>query len=259
MELAFVVSGALTGVVVGMTGVGGGAIMTPVLIFLLGVSPATAIGTDLIFATITKLVALKVHGTRGTVDWQIVRRLAWGSLPAALMTVLAMALFSVHKGDTGFIMPALGLAIVLTSAAMLLRTQLHAVGRRLRIGTPEAFKAWQPPLTVGAGMVLGTMVALTSIGAGALGTVMLVYLYPLRLTPAKLVGTDIAHAIPLALVAGMGHLFIGNVDFGLLGWLLLGSLPGVWIGSHLSARAPDTLLRNAIAVVLLIVGLRILL
>jgi uncharacterized protein len=259
MEIAFIVCGSLTGLIVGITGVGGGAIMTPALIFLFGVPPATAVGTDLIFATVTKLVAFKVHRERGTVDWQVVRQLAWGSLPAALVTVVAMAWFSVERSRDDMLMLALGVAIVLTSVAMLLKTQLHAIGRRLRVATPQTFKAWQPPLTVAVGVLLGAMVALTSIGAGALGTVMLVYLYPLRLTPARLVGTDIAHAIPLALVAGLGHLFIGNVDYSLLGWLLLGSLPGVWIGSHLSTRAPDTLLRNAIAIVLLIVGLRIVL
>lgn len=258
MELAAVIAGFLTGLIVGMTGVGGGAIMTPVLILLLGVAPATAVGTDLLFATITKLVALKVHGSRGTVDWQVVRRLAWGSLPAAGVTLAVMAWFALHDGVGEVIMPALGVALVVTSVAMLLKQRLHAMGRRLRVGDPEAFKRVQPSATVVAGVVLGVMVTLTSIGAGALGTVMLVYLYPLRLTPARLVGTDIAHAIPLALVAGLGHLFLGNIDFGLLGWLLLGSLPGVWIGSQFSTRAPEGLVRNAIGVMLLLIGVRIL-
>jgi uncharacterized protein len=258
MELAAILAGFLTGLIVGMTGVGGGAIMTPVLILLLGVAPATAVGTDLLFATITKLVALKVHGSRGTVDWQVVRRLAWGSLPAAGVTLLVMWYFAVHDGVANMIMPALGVALVLTSVAMLLKNQLHAVGRKFRVGTPETFKRMQPSATVAAGIVLGVMVTLTSIGAGALGTVMLVYLYPLRLTPARLVGTDIAHAIPLAFVAGLGHLFLGNIDFGLLGWLLLGSLPGVWIGSQFSTRAPDALVLNVIGIMLLIIGIRIL-
>lgn len=258
MELAAVVSGFLTGVIVGMTGVGGGAIMTPVLILLLGVAPHTAVGTDLVFATITKLVAVRVHQSRGTIDWQVVRRLAAGSLPAAVTVLLLMYGLSLSRGAGNVILPALGAALVLTSLAMIFRGTLHGVGKKLRSSIPQSFKRAQPGMTVLAGIVLGAMVALTSIGAGALGATMLVYLYPYRLTPAKLVGTDLAHAIPLALVAGLGHLALGNVDFGLLGWLLLGSLPGVWIGAHAGLRAPDGLVRNAIAIVLLVVGVRIL-
>lgn len=259
MEIAATFSGLLTGFVVGMTGVGGGAIMTPILILLLGVAPQTAVGTDLLFATITKLVAVKIHGARGTVDWQVVRRLAWGSLPAALIVLAALHFSSLRDG--GFVqlmVPAIGVALVLTALGMLFKSPLHAAGRHLRIGKPADFKRWQPALTVVAGVAIGALVTLTSIGAGALGTVMLVYLYPLRLTPAKLVGTDLAHAVPVALIAGLGHLALGNVDFGLLGWLLAGSLPGVWLGAHLGTRAPDRVVRGAIALVLLLVGARIL-
>jgi uncharacterized membrane protein YfcA len=131
---------------------------------------------------------------------------------------------------------------------------LHEFGRTLRTGSPVGFKHWQPTLTVVAGVVVGCLVALTSVGAGALGTVALIYLYPYRLTPAKLVGTDLAHAIPLALVAGAGHLMLGNVDFGLLANLLLGSIPGIVLGSLLSTRAPEAIIRNAIAFVLLLVA-----
>lgn len=258
MEFAAIIAGFFTGLIVGMTGVGGGAIMTPILILLLGIAPSTAVGTDLLFATITKLVAVKVHGSRGTIDWQVVRRMAVGSIPAACLTLLLMHQLSVSREAGKVIMPALGTALVVTAVAMMFRTTLHGVGKRWRVGTPAAFKRVQPGLTVAAGVVLGVMVTMTSIGAGALGTVMLVYLYPLRLTPSRLVGTDLAHAIPVALIAGLGHLALGNVDFGLLGWLLLGSLPGVWVGTHLSTKAPDTIVRNALAVILLIVGARIL-
>jgi hypothetical protein len=259
MEFAATFSGLLTGFVVGMTGVGGGAIMTPILILLLGIAPQTAVGTDLLFATITKLVAVKIHGSHGTVDWQVVRRLAWGSIPAALVVLVALRFALPHEGvSVQLIVPAIGVALVLTALGMLFRPALHAVGRRLRIGNPTDFKRWQPALTVIAGALIGALVTLTSIGAGAIGTVLLVYLYPLRLTPAKLVGTDLAHAVPVALIAGLGHLALGNVDFGLLGWLLAGSLPGVWLGAQLGTRAPDRLVRSAIALVLLLVGARIL-
>jgi hypothetical protein len=204
------------------------------------------------------MLAVKVHGAQGTIDWQIVRRLAWGSVPAACGTLLLMHQFALQKGIGSIIMPALGVALVLTAVAMLLKRRLHEFGHRWRTNTPDVFKRLQPGLTVAAGAVLGVLVTLTSIGAGALGTVMLVYLYPLRLTPAKLVGTDLAHAIPVAFIAGLGHLALGNINFGLLGWLLLGSLPGVWIGSHISTKAPDGVIRGAIAVILLLVGVRIL-
>lgn len=258
MEYSAIISGALTGVIVGMTGVGGGAIMTPLLILLMGVAPHTAIGTDLLFATITKMVAVHVHQSQGTIDWQVVRRLAWGSLPAAVVTLLAMHIFDAGKGSTDFLLSAVGVALVLTSVAMLFRKPLHAFARQRRIEAPVQFKRLQPALTVASGIVLGVLVTLTSIGAGALGAVLLVYLYPLRLTPAKLVGTDLAHAIPVALVAGLGHLALGNVDFVLLGWLLAGSLPGVWLGSRLSMKVPQQLIRGAIAFILLVVGVRIL-
>ena len=258
MDLAAVFAGFLTGAIVGMTGVGGGAIMTPILILLLGVAPQTAVGTDLLFATITKLVAVSVHRSRGTIDWQIVRRLALGSIPAACLTLLLMFRFSAIRDAGSVIMPALGIALVITSVAMIFRKTLHGFAKHWRISTPTSFKRVQPVLTVLAGVLLGVMITVTSIGAGALGAVMLVYLYPLRLTPAKLVGTDLAHAIPVALVAGLGHLALGNVNFGLLGWLLIGSLPGVWIGARASLAAPESVVRYGIAVILLIVGIRIL-
>ena len=257
-EIAAVASGFLTGIIVGVTGVGGGSLMTPILIFLLGIAPQTAVGTDLLFATLTKLVAVKVHGSRGTIDWQVVRRLAWGSIPAACVMLLVMRQISLRTSDADFIMPALGVALVLTGFALLFKRQLHEIGRKLRSTTPDAFKRLQPGFTVLAGVIVGAMVTMTSVGAGALGTVMLVYLYPLRLTPAKVVGTDLAHAIPVALIAGLGHVALGNINFALLIWLLIGSLPGVWIGSLMSAKVPDSIVRNAISVTLLMVGLRIL-
>ncbi|MBI2206342.1 MAG: sulfite exporter TauE/SafE family protein [Candidatus Rokubacteria bacterium] len=258
MEAAAVLAGLLTGIVVGMTGIGGGALMTPILVFLIGVAPATAVGTDLLFATLTKVVAVGFHRSRGTIDWPIVRRLARGSVPTAAAMVFLLHYLSGQQRAAGVIMPALGIALTLTALAMIGKRPLHALGRRWRTRAAPAFKSLQPRLTVAAGVAIGAVVTLTSIGAGALGTVMLVYLYPFRLTPARLVATDLAHAIPVALVAGLGHLAVGNVDFPLLGALLLGSLPGVWIGSHLSLRAPEPALRTAIAAILLIVGAKIL-
>lgn len=252
------VAGALVGGVVGLTGVGGGALMTPILMLVFGVAPHTAIGTDLLFAAGTKVVGTAVHHGAGTVDWRIVRRLACGSLPAAIGTLLWMQHSGAGRIGSGTLISAVAVALLITAAGMLFKERLHEFGRHLRIDVPQRFKAVQPGLTVLTGAVLGVLVTLTSIGAGALGTVALVYLYPLRLTPRKLVGTDLAHAIPLALVAGLGHLLLGNVDFALLGNLLLGSVPGVVIGATLGSRLPQKAVQHAIAVVLGVVAVKML-
>ncbi len=259
MELLNPVAGFLVGVLVGFTGVGGGALMTPLLVFVFGIAPQTAIGTDLLFAAITKGFGGWVHGTRGSIDWLVLRRLCLGSLPAALMTLLLIRYFPPDKGLKALLLPALGVALAVTSVAMLFQPQLHRLGQKLRTTAPDRFKGAQPGLTVAAGVVLGFLVTLTSVGAGALGVVMLVYLYPYRLTPPKLVGTDIAHAIPLTLVGGLGHMSLGNVDFGLLGSLLLGSIPGIILGSRLSIKVNSVYVRNAIAVMLALVGGKLLL
>jgi uncharacterized protein len=259
MDLLNALAGFVVGILVGFTGVGGGALMTPLLVFLLGVAPQTAIGTDLLFASITKSVGGWVHGTRGSIDWLVLRRLCLGSLPTAAATLMLIRYFPPEKGLQALLLPALGVALALTSLAMLFQPRLHKLGQKLRNASPVEFKGAQPGLTVLAGALLGFLVTLTSVGAGALGVVMLVYLYPYRLTPSKLVGTDIAHAIPLTLVAGVGHWSLGNVDFALLGTLLVGSIPGIILGSRLSVRANHKYVRNAIAVMLAIVGGKLLL
>ena len=258
IDAATSAAGFGVGVVVGLTGIGGGALMTPLLVLVFGVAPHTAVGTDLVFACITKLFGVFAHGRRGTVDWLVVRRLAAGSLPAALLAMLWLALAESSQRRAGVIMPVLGAALLLTAGGLLLRRHLHEVGKRLRTVSPAQFKRVQPALTVVAGFVVGALVALTSVGAGALGTVALVYLYPYRLSPAKLVGTDLAHAIPLTLIAGAGHLALGNIEFGLLGSLLLGSIPGILLGSMFSARAPEAIVRYAMAIVLVVVAVRLL-
>ena len=259
MDLLNPVAGFLVGTLVGFTGVGGGALMTPLLVFFFGVAPQTAIGTDLLFAAITKGFGSWVHGARGSIDWLVLRRLAMGSLPAALLTLVALHYFPQDKSVQALLLPALGVALALTSLAMLFQPKLHRLGQRLRTSSPTSFKGAQPGLTVVAGALLGFLVTLTSVGAGALGVVMLVYLYPYRLTPAKLVGTDIAHAVPLTVVAGLGHWGLGNVDFGLLGALLVGSIPGIILGSRLSIKVNSVYVRNAIAVMLAVVGGKLLL
>lgn len=252
------VAGLFVGGIVGLTGVGGGALMTPILVLLFGTPVQTAVGTDLLYASITKMFGTAVHQKHGTVDWQVVRRLALGSLPAAALTLLWMNSGGVHRISSGGIILGVGIALAVTALGMLFKEQLHALGTRLRIGNREGFKRTQPALTVLAGALLGLLVTLTSIGAGALGTVLLVYLYPLRLDANKLVGTDLAHAIPLALIAGLGHLSLGNVDYQLMLNLLMGSIPGVLLGSLASTRAPIKVIRTCIAMVLLVVSYKML-
>lgn len=250
MDWMYTLSGFGVGLVVGLTGVGGGALMTPLLVLLFGVNPAVAIGTDLWFAAITKLFGMGMHHHKGTVDWAVFRRLCYGSLPASVATTLYMSFAEVSRIRDGVMLSALGGVLAITAVAMLFKERLHAFGRSQRVEFPQSFKKAQPALTVLAGALLGILVTLTSIGAGALGATLLLYLYPLRLTANKLVGTDIAHAIPLAVVAGSGHLLAGNVNGGLLGLLLLGSIPGVLLGSALGAHMKDGWLRSAVACIL---------
>ena len=242
------------GLLVGLTGVGGGALMTPLLVLVFGVAPAAAVGTDLWFAAITKMAGGTLHHSRGNVDWLVLRRLCLGSLPAATATLVWLRFGGGGRLESALILHALGAMILVTAAAMLFRRQAHALGRALRINAAERFKGAQPALTVLAGAILGVLVTLTSVGAGALGAVMLTYLYPFRLTPRRLVATDLVHAIPLTLVAGSGHLLMGHVDGELLWRMLVGSIPGVLIGAHFSDRAPEHVIRPAIAIVLAAVG-----
>jgi uncharacterized membrane protein YfcA len=250
------IAGFLTGLVVGLTGVGGGALMTPILLLVFGVAPVTAVGTDLWFAALTKLVATRVHHSAGLIDWGVVKLLWMGSLPAAALTVSAMKMGWVTTSFDLLRMAVAG-AVLITALGLLLQPWLQRLGRGRRRGNELTFKRLQSPLTVAAGAGLGVVVTLTSVGAGALGVVILTYLYPFRLTPARLIASDIVHAIPLALFAGIGHLFVGHVDFELLGWLLLGSVPGVLIGAHLSARLPARLLRIALASILSAVAVKL--
>ena len=247
-------AGFIVGLLVGFTGVGGGAIMTPLLVLLFGVSPQTAVGTDLLYATVTKLVGSSVHGALGAVNWYVLRRLWLGSLPTAVLTLTLMQDSHVGVDLSKAILPVLGGVLLLTGFIMLASQRLLLLLNQSSF--PERLKPFQSAATVLAGCILGFLVTLTSVGAGAIGAVLLVYLYPRRLRGQKLVGTDIVHAIPLTLVAGLGHARLGHVDFGLLLWLLLGSIPGIVVGSFLSHRVGTHVVRNAIAVMLVLIGTR---
>ncbi|NBX36585.1 MAG: sulfite exporter TauE/SafE family protein [Planctomycetes bacterium] len=250
MDAGFIIAGAVTGLVVGLTGVGGGALMTPILLIVFGISPVTAVATDLWFAAITKIAAVFVHRRGGNVDWQIVRRLWAGSLPVSLATVVSVTA-GMRIGKLDWLTTAIGILVAVAAIGLLFAPTLRESARISRIADPARFKARQPALTVAAGGLLGLLVSLTSVGAGALGSVMLVALYPLRMTPHKLVATDIAHAIPLAIFAGTGYLIAGQVDWSMLLALLIGSVPAVLVGSVAAQRFSATWLRIALALVLL--------
>jgi uncharacterized protein len=255
LNLLYSASGFFVGLLVGLTGVGGGALMTPLLVLLFGIHPATAVGTDLLYASITKSAGTVVHGLSNTVDWRITRRLAFGSVPATALTLTLLAYFSQRTGEgaSGLITTVLGFALILTAIALLFRRRiLDFFAKRVGEFEPGQTKA----LTIALGAVLGVLVSLSSVGAGAIGVTVLLILYP-RLPVARIVGSDIAHAVPLTLVAGVGHWFLGSVDWALLGSLLVGSLPGITIGSYVGARIPDRVLRPILASTLAVVGGRL--
>jgi len=257
MDVFFIISGFGVGVLVGLTGVGGGALMTPLLIFGFGIAPAIAVGTDLMFAAITKANGVWVHARQSSVDWRIVRWLLLGSLPSALLTLLALRQVDLNTGAAQDLMTTtLGLALIVSAGALILRRRL-AQGDGAGLAHDETGRKTQIA-TVLTGAVLGALVTLTSVGAGALGAAVLFWLYP-RMKAVRVVGTDLAHAVPLATVAGLGHWQLGTVDWVLLGSLLIGSLPGIYLGSRLSARVPEVWLRSVLASLLLVIGVRLVL
>lgn len=253
MSIAYTIAGFSVGAIVGLTGVGGGSLMTPLLVLLFGINPSVAVGTDLLYAAITKAGGTLAHGMKGTVDWQVTRRLASGSIPAAALTLAALAYFAPGGigGATSLIKVSLGVALLLTAVAIICRKHIQAFALRHNGGKENPRRT--ALLTVVTGAVLGVLVSISSVGAGALGVSALFFLYP-RLPTLRIVGSDIAHAVPLTLVAGIGHWFLGSVDWALLGSLLIGSLPGIWLGSHISTRVPDRVLRPILATMLVLVG-----
>jgi len=254
VDVMHVTAGLLVGIMVGLTGVGGGSLMTPLLVLMFGVNAKTAVGTDLLFAAITKTVGSAVHGWRDTVDWHIFRRLAAGSIPAALLAVVALqGLGEIGSHAEHVIILFLGCMLILTAFAALFQNRLMRLARRS--GSRSDRGALLPTVILGA--FIGAAVSISSVGAGAIGVTALLMLYP-NLPVSRIVGTDIVHAVPLALVAGSGHWLYGDVDPVLLLSLLVGSIPGVIVGSLLSSRAPDHLLRPALAAVLLFSGVKLL-
>ncbi|WP_310379716.1 sulfite exporter TauE/SafE family protein [Flavobacterium sp.] len=256
LQLGLIIAGLTVGFIVGLTGVGGGSLMTPILLWF-GIPPTTAVGTDLLYAAFTKMGGVFVHHKKNNINWTITGWLSLGSVPAAVLTL--WILHSIKTDITAvnsIIKYSLGWALLFTSVAILFKKRLLLFSQKHAGDKFHSESKTQNVLTVAIGVLLGATVTLTSIGAGALGTVTLFFLYPLLPTP-RLVGTEIAHAVPLTLVAGLGHATMGNLDLGLLGQLLIGSLPGIYLGSMLSGKVPDLFLRNAIAIMLFFVGYKL--
>ena len=243
-DFAFIFAGFFVGIVVGLTGVGGGSLMTPILIFFFGVKPYLAVGTDLLFAAFTKMGGTVSLARQRLVPWRVVAHLCAGSIPAVQRVMTS----------------TLGVALLLTAAATLFKA---VRGKQAPRSLPDSQLAqalrprhWALPLLFGA--VIGTLVTLTSVGAGAIGVTVLLILYPLLPLP-RIVGADIAYAVPLTLVAGLGHASLGSVDWPLLAKLLAGSLPGIWVGSHLMSRTPERLIRSVLSLLLAYAGTKLVL
>jgi len=251
VNLLYSISGFGVGMLVGMTGVGGGSLMTPLLILLFGVQPAIAVGSDLLYAAITKTGGTLIHGMSGTIEWRVVARLACGSVPMTALTLFFLSKLDLSGAVAGTVITlVLSGALFFTAAVLILRKPIVAL-YTTHIGELDPRRTTQ--LTVVAGAVLGVLVSISSVGAGAIGVTALVLLYP-RLPTATIVGSDIAHAVPLTLVAGLGHGIMGTTDWSLIGSLLIGSLPGIVVGSYVSTRVPDAVLRLTLAATLIVVG-----
>lgn len=254
IDWLYTMSGFAVGLLVGMTGVGGGSLMTPLLILLFGVHPATAVGTDLLYAAATKTCGTIVHGFTGSIDWRVVARLAAGSVPMTIVTLFALSKVNLTAGPAEHLITfVLSLALIATAVALVFRARLVAYFSR-RVGDLSLRRT--AALTVATGGILGVLVSISSVGAGALGVTALILLYP-RLPTARIVGSDIAHAVPLTLAAGIGHWIMGSIDTHILSSLLVGSIPGIVLGSWVAVRVPDAALRFTLAAVLAVVGGRL--
>lgn len=252
--LLYTATGALIGLIVGITGVGGGALMTPALLFF-GFPAHIAIGTDLWYAAVTKSSGLLAHHRKKHIRWDIAINLALGSMPAAIFTGLALSIwFENPESYAAVLKTALGFMLIITATALIFRTRIAKALSSRTTEQAEESRTFSLRLLI-TGAILGILVTLSSVGAGAVGTAVLMVLYP-RLLPKQIVGTDIAHAVPLTFIAGIVHLYLGNVDFVLLGALLLGSIPAINIGAAISGSIPSKYLHPTLASLLLLLGLK---
>lgn len=258
-ELGFIFAGFFVGTVIGLTGVGGGSLMTPLLIFFFGVKPYMAVGTDLLFAAFTKMGGTVSLARQRLVPWRVVGQLCAGSIPASLVTLTVLHRIGPASAAAQSLMTTtLGVALLLTAAATFYKAmrgkQLPRTVNAAELGRATRARHWSLPVLFGA--VIGTLVTLTSVGAGAIGVTVLLVLFPLLPLP-RIVAADIAYAVPLTLVAGLGHASLGSVDWPLLLNLLAGSLPGIWLGSRLMHRTPERVIRSILSLLLAWAGTKL--
>ncbi|MGR9116542.1 MAG: sulfite exporter TauE/SafE family protein [Gammaproteobacteria bacterium] len=259
MEIIHVGAGALVGFVIGLTGVGGGSLMTPILLLGFGIPPAIAVGTDLLYAAITKCSGIFFHHRNKTVDWKIVGLLACGSIPASFITISILDyLNQAGKSTDQLMLLTLSSMLILTGVVTLLKAQLLSFVHTYHadnwlVGFVRTYRSY---ITVLSGVLLGVVVTISSVGAGAIGAAILFLLYPHKRT-INIVGTDIAHAVPLTSLAGLGHLHLGSVDFNLLMGLLLGGVPAIYLGSLLGKKLPDRIMRPLVALILFAMGINL--
>jgi uncharacterized membrane protein YfcA len=258
-DFAIIFAGFAVGLIVGLTGVGGGSLMTPILIFFFGVKPYLAVGTDLLFAAFTKLGGTVNLARQHLVPWRVVGLLSAGSLPAAIATLLVLRWVGPASEAVQSVMThTLGVALLLTAAAMFYKgargSQLPRALHGDALAAASQPRHWSLPVLFG--LVIGTLVTLTSVGAGAIGVSALLLLFPLLPLP-RIVAADIAYAVPLTLVAGLGHASLGSVDWSLLGKLLIGSLPGIWFGTRLMHHTPERLVRSLLSLLLAYAGTKL--
>jgi len=254
--LFYIAAGAAVGFAVGLTGVGGGSLMTPILL-LFGFPPQVAVGTDLLYASITKSGGVFLHRRQGTIRWKIVLTLFAGSLPASLVTVYFLdSVFADSDQYAKVLTTSLGFMLILTATVLLFKSKLVSVSNTSKAPRPLQYTRDHPTVATWImGVALGILVTLSSVGAGAFAAAILLILYP-KLSSINIIGTDLAHAVPLTLIAGLGHLFLGNVDFGLLGSLLIGSMPAIYFGTKVGNRMPENLMQPILASTLLALGIK---
>ncbi len=254
----FTLAGFFVGFIIGMTGVGGGSLMTPILVLFFDIKVAVAVGTDLLYAAITKSGGIFVHHRHGNIQWKILKLLFIGSIPASLCSILVIKkLDSAGINYDNLIMSTLSIALILTGIFLLSKNQLQKLSKNENSAYIKALhRKLRKPITIFSGVLIGILVTLSSVGAGVIGAAFLFFLYP-KFKAIKIVATDIAHAVPITAIAGIGHAHLGTVDYVLLGNLLIGSLPGIYLGSKFGNFLPDKLMRPILACMLLAIGIRL--
>lgn len=256
--ILYILAGAAVGFAIGLTGVGGGSLMTPLLL-LFGFPPHIAVGTDLLYAAVTKSGGVFLHRKQGTIRWRIVTLLLLGSLPASAVTALLLkSMFTDAEAYKHILTTSLGIMLIVTSMVLIFKKRLVAGAtseENISSGSLGFVRKHASLFTFAMGISLGALVTLSSVGAGAFGAAVLLVLYP-RLPALNVIGTDLAHAVPLTLVAGLFHLYLGNVDFMLLAALLVGSLPAIWVGTRVGARLPENVLHPILVSILMALGVK---